>query len=487
MLVKKKILIVDDQEINRSILRRLLINEYDIIEAENGQVALDILNDASQSISLILLDIVMPIMDGYTFLKKAKADSHISQIPIIVVTQQDNKESEISALAAGATDFLSKPYKPDIVKFRVKSLIRFYEAVSLTTVIEKDKTTGLYTREAFFTYVKKQMDSMPASAWSILCFSFINLNQIVDLFGESASNQLLYDTSVKLREISKKYSSILGRVWNDSITIAFPSNNIADYNDDLHEILEFIQSYPLSIKINIKAGLCVIDDKTVPVRIYCDRAKTALESIEDSYYVNMAVYDKELDEKLKFENKLILEAEKAIAEDQFKVYFQPKVNLATGEIMSAEALVRWMHTEEGLLSPIRFIPIFEHNGFITEIDLYVFRKTCEYLSKWLNNGLPKINVSVNISRADLLNDNLPDMLLSCVEEYFLDPKLLHLEITETSFVDETEQIYAMISRLRAVGFIIEMDDFGSGYSSLAMLNSAPIDILKLDIQFLKNR
>lgn len=171
LLVKKKILIVDDQDINRSILKRLLISDYDVIEAENGQVALDILDDASQAISLILLDIVMPIMDGYTFLKKAKKNAHISQIPIIVVTQQDNKESEISALAAGATDFLSKPYKPDIVKFRVKSLIRFYEAVSLTTAIEKDKTTELYTREAFFSYVKKQIELTPTKEWSILCFS----------------------------------------------------------------------------------------------------------------------------------------------------------------------------------------------------------------------------------------------------------------------------------------------------------------------------
>ncbi len=487
LLVKKKILIVDDQDINRSILKRLLISDYDVIEAENGQVALDILDDASQAISLILLDIVMPIMDGYTFLKKAKKNAHISQIPIIVVTQQDNKESEISALAAGATDFLSKPYKPDIVKFRVKSLIRFYEAVSLTTAIEKDKTTELYTREAFFSYVKKQIELTPTKEWSILCFSFINLNQIADLFGEDASNQLLYDTSLKLRRVLKKYGSILGRVWNDSITIALPSSTITDYNDDLNDVFDFIQNYPLSVRINIKAGLCIIEDKKIPIRTYCDRAKTALGSIKDSYYVNFAIYDKELDERLKFENKLVLEAEKAIEEDQFKVYFQPKVDLSSGEILSAEALVRWMHTEEGLLSPIRFIPLFEHNGFITEIDLYVFKKTCEYLRKWIDNGLPMISLSVNISRADLLNVNLPDMLLNYIEKNSLNPKLLHLEITETSFVDEAEQIYKMISRLRTLGFIIEMDDFGSGYSSLAMLNSAPIDIIKLDIQFLKNR
>ncbi len=487
VLVKKKILIVDDQEINRSILKRLLIGEYDILEAENGQVALDILNDASESISLILLDIVMPIMDGYTFLKLAKNDPHISQIPIIVVTQQDNKESEISALSAGATDFLSKPYKPDIVRFRVKSLIRFYEAVSLTTVIERDKTTELYTREAFFSYVKKQMDLYPNKEWSILCFSLININQIADLFGEGAANQLLFDTSLKIRRVSEKYGSILGRVWNDTIAIALPSTSISECSDDLNDVLSYVHKYPLSIKINIKAGLCVVDNKNVPIRTYCDRAKTALESIENSYYVNLAVYDKVLDEKLKFENRLILEAEKAVEEDQFKVYFQPKVNLLTGEILSAEALVRWQHPMDGLLSPDKFIPLFEHNGFITEIDLYVFKKACECVKEWIDEELGAINVSINISRTDLLNENLPEMLLSCVDEYNLKTSFLHLEITETSFVNETEQIYNMISRLRTLGFVIEMDDFGSGYSSLSMLNSAPIDILKLDIQFLKNR
>ncbi|NLY82172.1 MAG: EAL domain-containing protein [Clostridiales bacterium] len=486
-IVKKKILVVDDQKINRSILRKLLSDDYVVLEAENGQVALDILEHTYGSISLILLDIVMPVMDGFTFLRETNKNPLLSHIPIIVVSQQDGKESELSALDLGATDFITKPYKPDIVKFRVNSLIRFYEAVAFATAIERDKTTTLYTREAFFSYAKQKLDASHEKDWSIICFSFMNLNQIADLLGDNSVENLLYDTSLKLRDATEPYDGVLGRVWNNSILILLPIKNLENYTNEIEEILSFINNYPLPIKIKIKAGFCSIDDPSLSVRTYCDRAKLALESTAISYYSTITKYDKVLDEKIKFDAKLTIDAEKALKTEQFKVYFQPKVDLSTGALLGSEVLVRWDHPEEGLLTPDKFIPIFERNGFITEIDLYVFEKACKHMKEWIDQGYPPLSTSVNLSRTDLLKQNLPELLIDCVNRFGLEVSLLHIEITESSFVDQIEQILEMMYKLRSLGFIIEMDDFGSGYSSLGMLSSAPLDIIKLDIQFLKNR
>ncbi len=178
----------------------------------------------------------------------------------------------------------------------------------------------------------------------------------------------------------------------------------------------------------------------------------------------------------------------ALERNEFEVYMQPKVDLKTGEISGAEALVRWNHPELGLLNPIRFIPIFEKNGFITKLDKFVFDQVCLYLRSWLNLGYHVVPVSVNVSRIHFLNANFVHDYNKIKENYNIPDNLIEIEITESVvFSNEKEdEIFTVMRKFRNDGFDISMDDFGSGYSCLGLLKDMPIDTLKLDKIFLEH-
>ena len=161
MVPKKQILIVEDNEINRAMLWEILSDDYAVLEAENGQVGLDILKEHKDSIALILLDVMMPVMDGYTFLDKVKADDELSLVPVIVMTQGDSEEDEVSALAHGATDFVPKPYRPRVILHRVASIIKLRETAAFVNQFQYDRLTGLYSKEFFFQKVQERLDENP--------------------------------------------------------------------------------------------------------------------------------------------------------------------------------------------------------------------------------------------------------------------------------------------------------------------------------------
>ena len=177
--------------------------------------------------------------------------------------------------------------------------------------------------------------------------------------------------------------------------------------------------------------------------------------------------------------------EAAIKEKQFRIFFQPKYDLNTEQIVGAEALVRWNHPVQGFLLPNNFIPVYEKNGFITDIDTYVWERTCEVIAQWKDMGLKSVPVSVNVSRKDIYNTDLPKTLERILDKYKLEPQDLHLEITETAYTEDSLQLIEGVLKLKERGFVIEMDDFGSGYSSLNMITELPIDILKLDMRFIQ--
>ena len=189
--------------------------------------------------------------------------------------------------------------------------------------------------------------------------------------------------------------------------------------------------------------------------------------------------------KMLMEQKILDTMVESLLREDFLVYLQPKVQLGTGKMIGAEALVRWRHPELGMISPAEFIPVFEKNGFIYSLDMYVCRKTCEILKRWKETGMHGIPIAVNVSRMDIYHGDLPEQFGKLIETYGLKPQDLHLEITESAYISDSQQLLAVVERLRDSGFVVEMDDFGSGYSSLNTLSELPIDVLKLDLKFLR--
>ena len=480
--MQKQILIVEDNELNRAILCEILSEDYQVLEAEDGQEALDILQQHKDSVALILLDVMMPVMDGYTFLDRVKEDEELSLIPVIVTTQGDSEADEVSALSHGATDFVPKPYRPQVILHRVASLIKLRETAAMVNQFQYDRLTGLYSKEFFYQKVRERLLEDPEQEYCIVCSDIENFKLYNDTFGRAAGDRLLQETAADLQRLADEDGAICGRYGADCFL--FLQERERERLDRQRFFGEDYSQRPENV--SIKWGIYEITDRSVPVEQMCDWALLAANGIKGQYNQHFAVYDDSLRDRLLREQTITDAMETALAEGQFAVYFQPKYSLNNDCMAGAEALVRWVHPEWGFMSPGEFIPLFERNGFISRLDQYVWERVCAQLRDWREKGYPLLPVSVNVSRADVYQANLADTLLRLTQTYGVDPAYLHLEITESAYTENSGQIISTAEELRRQGFIIEMDDFGSGYSSLNMLGQMTLDILKLDMKFIQN-
>ena len=239
-----------------------------------------------------------------------------------------------------------------------------------------------------------------------------------------------------------------------------------------------------SLPIIIYTGVYEITNPTLPISVMCDRARMAIAQIKGDYHKRVAYYDNALRERIRHEQELISDLNTAIAEEQLKMYLQPQMS-ADGKLLGAEALIRWIHPEKGQIMPGDFIPVFEKNGLITDVDRYIWEVACKQLKKWKEAGWGDLYISVNISLKDFYFLNIYQIFTELIEKYDIEPQNLKLEITETAVVMDFKRQMDLITRLRKTGFIVEMDDFGSGYSSLNMLKDIYVDILKIDMAFLR--
>lgn len=484
MFSRKKILVVEDNALNRSLLCQILSADYDVEEAENGQEALGVLRQFGEGISLILLDIIMPVMDGYTFLSIMKADPSYSSIPVIVTTQNDAESDEVAALSHGATDFVAKPYKPQIILHRVAGIIRLRETAAMINMIQYDRLTGLYSKQYFYQQAGEVLLRNPDQQYDIICSDIENFKLINDVFGVKAGDRLLRGIGNAYAERLKGIG-ICGRLNSDQFACLLKHRD--DYTDDMFIEASILTNGLLDIhNIVMKWGIYNVEDRSVSIEQICDRALLAARSIKGQYGKYFAIYDDTLRNQLLREQAITDSMESALSQNQFLVYLQPKYRIKDEVLVGAEALVRWNHPVWGFLSPAEFIPLFEKNGFITRLDRFVWEKACAVLHDWDERGYYPMSVSVNVSRADIYNEDLADTLVKIIEKYDLDPSRLHLEITESAYTENPKQIIDTVTTLREQGFVIEMDDFGSGYSSLNMLNDMPIDILKLDMKFIRS-
>ena len=484
MFSHKKILVVEDNALNRSLLCQILSADYDVEEAENGQEALGVLRQFGEGISLILLDIIMPVMDGYTFLSIMKADPSYSSIPVIVTTQNDAESDEVAALSHGATDFVAKPYKPQVILHRVAGIIRLRETAAMINMIQYDRLTGLYSKQYFYQQAGEVLLRNPDQQYDIICSDIENFKLINDVFGVKAGDSLLRGIGNAYAERLKGIG-ICGRLNSDQFVCLLKHRD--DYTDDMFIEASGLMNGLLDIhNIVMKWGIYNVEDRSVPIEQICDRALLAARSIKGQYGNYFAIYDDTLRNQLLREQAITDSIESALSQNQFLVYLQPKYRIKDEALVGAEALVRWNHPFWGFLSPAEFIPLFEKNGFITRLDRFVWEKACAVLHDWDERGYYPMSVSVNVSRADIYNEDLADTLVTIIKKYDLDPSRLHLEITESAYTENPKQIIDTVTTLRELGFVIEMDDFGSGYSSLNMLNDMPIDILKLDMKFIRS-
>lgn len=481
---KRQVLVVDDELINRQLLGHILKSDYDVLYAENGKEALDIINSNYKTLSLVLLDLLMPEIDGYELLEIIGNDESYRKIPVIVLTSE--KSAEVKSLQLGAVDFIPKPYDmPEVIRARVKRSIALAEDNMLLNAVEDDSLTGLYNKEFFYQYAYHQDMFHPELETDFIVINVNRFHLINELYGRNIGNELLRIIADSIREILRDNIGVACRNESDSFNIYITHQS--DYQSIVEQFDRNIsEGLPVS-NISLRFGVYENCDKAITMDQRIDRATLVGNTLRNSYSTAFAVYDNELYEKELFRAKLVSEVDRALEEKQFKVFYQPKYNIKgdNPRLSSAEALIRWQHPEFGLVSPGVFIPLFEENGLIQKLDEYVWSEAAAQISRWKQDYGFTLPVSVNVSRVDVFNPELENKLLSIVKESGISSGELMLEITESAYTQNASIMIEIIKKLRRDGFKIEMDDFGSGYSSLNMLSAMPVDVLKLDMKFIR--
>ena len=459
---KKRVLIVDDEDINRQILGNMLGQTYDVDLACDGKEAWDKLNEDGSYYSLILADLLMPVMDGFELIEKVKADPVLKAVPVIVITS--DKESEVKSIKLGAADFIKKPFgMPDVILARCERIIELYEDNTIIRSAEKDHITGLYTRDLFFEYVRQIIVHQKTLDMDCVVFNIDHFHLVNEMYGRETGDAILKKVADTITEV-EKYEALMDR------------------------ITEMVGSDQGPAKIRLRAGVYQDADLTMDPETMFDRAKLACDRIKGDYTVTVAYYNKELYQKAIYQEHLIENIDQSIENEDFKVYFQPKYDVTgdTPKLRSAEALIRWNHPELGMISPGEFIPLFESNGLIQKVDNFVWNKAATCIREWKDKYGYSVPVSVNVSRIDIFDSKLEEKLQNILKNNGITEKDLMLEITESAYSDNADSLTEVANRLRKSGFMIEMDDFGSGYSSLNMITTLPIDVLKLDMKFVRN-
>lgn len=347
-----------------------------------------------------------------------------------------------------------------------------------------DELTGIYNKQAFYTKTKEMLLDNPDKNFDLLRINIERFKVLNDLFGESTGDKLLRYIGKFLKEINLPLC-VSGRLYADNFVVCYEAGK-GDSRRMINTLQMVADSFAINNRTILSFGLYRIDDKTLPVSVMCDRANMALWKAKGNFKNPYCEYDEKMRQQVLKEQKIINAMEMAIQNKEFTLYLQPKYDIEKGTIIGAEALVRWISQENGFISPGDFIPVFENNGFVYEVDKFIWEESCRYLRKWLDEGREVHPISVNVSRIDLYDPKLVQHLVDLREKYQLPSQYLELEITESAYTEDPEQIITITRQLREAGFVILMDDFGTGYSSLNMLKDIQIDVLKLDMGFLKS-
>ena len=475
---ESNILLVGINAENEALLEDIVSEKYEVtkVSAEN---ALKVLYDKSNSFSAAIIN----RKDALSILKEIRSNPEYEKFPVLICTDVDNAEDEEELLQLEVLDFLKIPFNKSRVLNRLKTAIKLSEANRVIDELERDELTGLLTRKAFLRKVSHVINDNREKSYCIIAFDFDNFKSSNSLYGVEKCNEFLAYTAHEMMKAQPE--GISGRYGGDQYILFFDYEknvNIERLNTLTKKILD---TAPIPHQI-VKMGVYSPIDTDAPLVINCDRAFLAISEIKGKYGKNLAFFEDDLQNHLLNEQRIIETMERGLEENQFQVFYQPKHETVTGHIAGAEALVRWNHPEYGFMAPNQFIPLFERNGFITKLDFFVLEQVCKDIKRWQQDGLPLIPISVNVSRFDFLDEGCIQKQLDFIEDYGINHNLLHMEVTESLYSENTDLIISQVKKTQDLGFMIEMDDFGAGYSSLGLLSTFPLNIIKLDISFVRN-
>ncbi len=370
--------------------------------------------------------------------------------------------------------FLIQDRTDEINRLRIKQ----YQATH-------DRLTGLYNKEYFYEQSEKYIVEHPDEELLIICTDIKDFKMINDFFGSEVGDLVLKNYAKRLQQKADRIL-LYGRLANDNFSVLMRKDEFdeAIFDISIQEAFAGAIDKEMAFALVTYVGVYEVVEREILVSVMCGRARMAVSTIKGNQHRRVAYYDNELRENIVREQELIADFKQAIEQEQLQIYLHPQMN-AEGKMLGAEGLVRWVHPTKGMIMPSEFIPVFEKNGLIIDVDRHVWELACRQLRRWKDAGRTDVYISVNLSSRDFYFLNIYQVFTDLVKKYEISPKNLKLEITETAVMMDFERQLELIHKLREFGFVVEMDDFGSGYSSLNMLKDIHVDVLKLDMAFLQ--
>ncbi|SDA17331.1 diguanylate cyclase (GGDEF) domain-containing protein [Ruminococcus sp. YE71] len=344
-----------------------------------------------------------------------------------------------------------------------------------------DSLTGMYTKQHFFEKVRQKIDAGDGRKYLAVFVDVKNFKIVNDIFGSDFGDKALQQLADHIRSFMT-YRCVYGRLAGDTFGVFVPADEFDSAAIESSLAAFSVTDGVLEHHILVNLGVYEVTEPSLDVSVMFDRAHLALSVVGDEYKTHIAYYDSKLREMVMWDQQISASLHGAIESMQIMPYLQPIAD-SQGRVVGAEALARWIHPEHGFLPPYKFIPVFEKNGMILDVDRHMWRCACKILSQWQGSH-DDMFISVNISPKDFYFTDVVEEITGLVREYGIRPEVLRVEITETVFMSDAVEKMNILARLREAGFVVEMDDFGSGYSSLSLLKDMPVDVLKIDMRFL---
>lgn len=359
--------------------------------------------------------------------------------------------------------------------------------------MNKDKLTGLLTFDDFLISASEELLCSDKNKYVFVIIStdFSKFKYINRIYGYLAGDKLIKDLAQEF--LSLEDCILACRPYSDHVVSLLKMKKIEDWEtrkEDLKKAQEDFckrhkSDYPKT-SVHLNTGICIVEDIYEPITSVIDKANIARRSVKGNYSVPYAVYSKSLLSYKEEESRIIPIFEKALENNEILVYMQPKVSVTQGHIHGAEALTRLVDEDGSIVPPDIFIPILENSGKVLDLDWYVMKYVFKYIKQWLDEGGKVVPISINLSKLHFYNDSLVNKITKEFDSYEIPPEYVEFEVTESVFFEESALIIDKISKLRAHGFKVSVDDFGAGYSSLNLIGILPVDIIKLDKGFIKN-
>ena len=366
--------------------------------------------------------------------------------------------------------------------YRNKKQIR--AGLPMDYYLQEEKSTcyGLYNKDQFVKNATYKLN-YEEGEYCIVAIDIEHFKLYNRWWGKKAGGIFLSEIAVRLKYYEKIYGGIAAYVGNDDFAIMLPMDKkvLGLLEKDLKKISS---RKTRNVGFLPALGIYQIPKDEKDAEGMYDMALEAQKHVIGNFDNRICFYEEKMTEEIEKELDILNESRIALERRQFYLAVQPKCRITTGKIVGAEALVRWKHPERGMIFPGQFIPVLEKNGFISDLDLYVWEEACRYIRKWMDEGIKPVPISINVSRIDMLSMDVVKELNALTEKYQIEKKYLKVEITESAYVDNANKILDILKDLEDAGFTLLMDDFGSGYSSLNMLKEAIVDILKIDMKFL---